>query len=465
MIILFLGWGAEVEPFAYLRKPGYDLMIVGEYFGYDPREVAAALSAAEKEYKEVVIIAWSFGVKIAEDVMSWMDLSNVTLRLAVNGSSRHIDDEFGIPKRIFAGTLAGLTLENMRKFQRRTAGDSPRMSQFFPLWEKSREEQKASFLRLKSELEMFGSMPSAPCNIWNKAVISGCDRIFPAENLRRQWSDIDTYEFPLGSHLPDFQMILDRFVVDKNLVVKQFADASDTYSDHASVQRVVAENLIRELGALPSPKELLEVGCGDGTLTRLYLGSITETDSVTLADVAELGPELISEVDGIGASLSVVEADCESSSFRSGWLQPYSYDLILSSSMLQWLNAPAEMIARFAEALKPGGKCAVTFYIDGTFAEVSRLTGNGLMYPTVEALVKRIETLGCRVISSGRMNQTLRFTTGRDLLAHLKLTGVNALPAGRSVASARRLLEGLTPDHSGGFPLSFVAGYIVFSKG
>ncbi len=69
LIILFLGWGFSPDSFAGIRKPGFDILSVRGYEGLSgnmiDEEIRAFLKERDSAYSEVVVIAWSFGVKAA----------------------------------------------------------------------------------------------------------------------------------------------------------------------------------------------------------------------------------------------------------------------------------------------------------------------------------------------------------------------------------------------------------------
>ena len=132
------------------------------------------------------------------------------------------------------------------------------------------------FESLKEELEVFARVaPAAVQAEWSMAVIGGRDLIFPPDAQRHAWRDVHVEEFTDMPHFADLQMILDRFVVDKELVATRFAGASHTYDANAEVQSETAAWLwrrVKDTAGLPdAPVAVLEVGAGSGMLTRRYL--------------------------------------------------------------------------------------------------------------------------------------------------------------------------------------------------
>ena len=105
LILIFMGWGMDATPVASLAKPGYDILVVSDYTGFGCADMACLEKTAEK-YGEIVVIAWSFGVRIAAEFLRQAKGKlPITRTVAVNGTTTHIDDTRGIPVTIFNGTL------------------------------------------------------------------------------------------------------------------------------------------------------------------------------------------------------------------------------------------------------------------------------------------------------------------------------------------------------------------------
>ena len=121
LIVLFLGWGMDASPFRHLARSGFDILALWDYTGLDrpgswERDMTEFASVCGG-YDEVVIVAWSYGVRIASGFLeSWNASLPVTLTLAVNGTPMHVDEQYGIPPAIFDGTLQRLAEPTIRKF-------------------------------------------------------------------------------------------------------------------------------------------------------------------------------------------------------------------------------------------------------------------------------------------------------------------------------------------------------------
>ncbi|ACS79511.1 methyltransferase domain-containing protein [Maridesulfovibrio salexigens] len=154
----------------------------------------------------------------------------------------------------------------------------------------------------------------------------------------------------------------------KQRIRQCFGKAASSYSKAASVQRVVARNC-----ASLCPKEdfrtVLDIGSGVGFLHNELRERISYSNYISL----DLVRPMLWEQRDSGASL--VAADGEELPFAAE-----SFDLLVSSSAMQWYGAPELTIPRSFEVLKSGGRFAIAIFTHGTLAEladVSARTGFG----------------------------------------------------------------------------------------
>lgn len=454
LILIFLGWGMDATPFASLAKPGYDILAVSDYTGIDavsPDVCFSEIEAAAGGYEEIVTVGWSFGVRIATDFL----IRNggrlrLTRSIAVNGTPRHIDDCRGIPEAIFKGTLSALSEASVGKFRRRMFASQKQFASFME------HIPSRSFGSLRDELATFARIaPADARGVWNLAVIGESDRIFPPDNQWNAWQGEAPAVMLPEPHFPDFNEILRRLVIDKELVASRFAGAADTYGDNAPRQLADARalwNLTRpHLPDNTHALHVLEVGTGNGTLTRLYIDRLRGSH-ITLWDIAPI------PADTFPPHTTFRCCDAESAIRECA---PESIDLLISASTLQWFNSPARFIAEAAAKLRSGGLIALSLYGPGTFGEIAEATGETLCYPTLRSLEEAAAGAALEVVESVEETFTETFASLPALLRHMRLTGVNALNRGDTPASAPacsaalRLLRRYPQSPSGAFPLTY----------
>ncbi|MGM9844298.1 MAG: hypothetical protein ACI30S_08765, partial [Muribaculaceae bacterium] len=88
--------------------------------------------------------------------------------------------------------------------------------------------------------------------------------------------------------------------------------------------------------------------------------------------------------------------------------------------------SPRRFFANVAKVLRPGGIAAISTFESGTYEEISSLTGRSLDYHTLEQFVAMLPD-SLHVLESKRETSKITFDNGRNLLKHIKMTGVNAL--------------------------------------
>ncbi len=95
LIVFFAGWSFDENPFKTFQTDSYDVLFV-----YDYNEIS---EINFEHYASKILIAWSMGVFAAYLLKSLFQ--DFDLKIAVNGTVTPVDDEFGIPVKMFELTL------------------------------------------------------------------------------------------------------------------------------------------------------------------------------------------------------------------------------------------------------------------------------------------------------------------------------------------------------------------------
>lgn len=444
LILVFAGWGMDSAPFSRLVHSSYDIEVVWDYSDMRfPREMLEG-------YEEVCVIAWSFGVWVAAKVLAGPD-ANITKRIAVNGTMHPIDDRLGIPQDIFSGTLAGMDERNLQKFYRRMCGSRQAFAEFMS------SAPERTLADLKNELRAYGeafeSSREEPRFGWDTAVIGTADMIFPAESQVRAWdkAGVEKTIIAGAAHLISIQEVIDGHIIDKDMVRRRFVKAAGTYDAHASVQTRMAHKLWRmaKTHISPGAASMLEVGCGSGLLSRMYL---RDPDASSLAvemwDIVDCGaPEE-------GGAFRCCDAESEIKR-----LPAESIDVILSGATLQWFNSPESFVARCARVLRPGGVLAFSTFGPDNYRELRALTGAGLHVPDFRHAARYLE-----LSEYSEEHIALEFDSPSEVMRHMKATGVNALRGGAGAHSlARKIIDGY-PVENGKCRLTYHPVYYILKK-
>lgn len=438
------------RPFASLSHPGYDIVVVWDY---------TELSFNWKKffnYHEICLLAWSMGVFAASLTIHEIE-PRITMRIAVNGTLTPIDERRGIPPAIWSGTHNTLSPSTWRKFQRRMCTSAPQYAAFAGV------APHRTLQSLRDELyalETYTMFHVEQITDWDMAIVGKHDGIFPAANQREAWRDVAPVRILDAGHLPDFGQLISRLVIDKNRVEQRFDGARATYARHATVQRLIADGLMQRFdmifGKGPIVGNIIEVGPGpDMPLTHKWLGRIDPRAKIRLWDIAEIKTEQLPPN---------VVFECCDAEVRMKRQSTESAGFIFSSSTLQWFNSPREFIKECARVLVPGGYLVLSSFIAGNLEELTAITGTGLQLPTLRGWQAMLPQSMLTMVCEPDI-RSISFNSPREILEHLRDTGVNAVNYGTSpTVLARRILRDFPADASGKYTITYRPVYIIARK-
>lgn len=212
-------------------------------------------------------------------------------------------------------------------------------------------------------------------------------------------------------------------MIETTRLCQRFTAAAATYDRHAEAQQQICAHLLtllREEGRMRFP-HVLEIGCGSGGFTRL-LQAAGEVGEWWLNDLCESWSPALSQVME-GACWHWLPGDAEKLAF------PGSFDLIVSANALQWLRDLPAFLRRLSASLRPDGLLLFNLFAPDNLPEIRQLTGQGLTYPTQEALRAWLEP-DYQLLRMEGERITLTFSEPLDVLRQLKYTGVTANATG-----------------------------------
>lgn len=229
--------------------------------------------------------------------------------------------------------------------------------------------------------------------------------------------------------------------IDKQLVQTRFARSVATYHEAAEIQREMAETLLDQLALATGGERrfdrILEAGCGSGMLTDL-VESRLEYQKLYLID-------LVPEWERFHRGRRAAE-------FRAADIEtmplPEALSLVIANAVFQWVEDLAALLIRFHAALETGGILAFTTFGPENLREIAALTGSGLSYRALSGLHELLAP-GFDILACHEELITLEFSTVREILRHLKATGVTA-SGGRS-RWTRSTLAAFEADYSARF--------------
>lgn len=99
LIVFFAGWSFDFNPFKKLNCENFDVLFVYDYNSLDLPEKFEIFDNYDKKF----LIGWSMGVFIAYKLKALF--KDFDYKLAINGTITPVNDQFGIPTKIFELTL------------------------------------------------------------------------------------------------------------------------------------------------------------------------------------------------------------------------------------------------------------------------------------------------------------------------------------------------------------------------
>ena len=173
LILIFNGWGMNETPYSNLKSLDYDVLILSDYrnFNLDIEKLIEA-------YKEKYLICWSMGVYVA----GYYDkiLNNFKRKIAINGTGLIVDNNFGIPEKIYDATVKFLSESSLDKFIKNMFKDgtlNPNIKITRNISELKEELIKIKNLKINGKIN------------YDKVIISNMDRIIPSKNQFAYWKD------------------------------------------------------------------------------------------------------------------------------------------------------------------------------------------------------------------------------------------------------------------------------------
>ena len=246
--------------------------------------------------------------------------------------------------------------------------------------------------------------------------------------------------------------------MNKKRIADRFARAMQTYENQAFVQREIAETLALKLkGRVAYGCRIAEFGCGTGFYSRLLLEQFRPM-SLWLNDLVPAMENAIAPL--LGPKVTFCAGDAEKIPF------PEMLDVVTSASTLQWFDDIAAFFHRCAVGLRNGGFLAVSTFAPGTFHELHRLIGQGLVYESPERLAAMLEK-DFEVLCLEVNERVVWFSHPMKVLYHLRQTGVTG--SGEMVwtkGMLQRFCMSYVEQYGGiiGVPLTYRPLYILAKK-
>ncbi|MGA1863202.1 methyltransferase domain-containing protein [Deferribacter thermophilus] len=246
-------------------------------------------------------------------------------------------------------------------------------------------------------------------------------------------------------------------------IKRYFDDSYKTYDSNADIQKIVAQ----ELSDFITPTKcdnLLELGIGSGVFTTFLLEKINARSYFGL----DLAYKMLISSKNKFKDFHLINGDIDNLP-----LKIEHFDIIASSSTLQWLEYPEKTINDLLNNLKKGAKCYFSIFLDGTFnemKEVSKITKFGSIYSLKNAeFYKNIFNRKDIYINFYEKKYVLFYNSVIDFLKTHKKTGARytekkAIAGKQSFLNFCRLYEELYKTEDSKIPVTYNILYIICEK-
>lgn len=179
LIIFFNGWGMDEKPFMNLNTPQNDVITY-----YDYRVIDNFDAELIKTYNNVYLIAWSFGVWVANYIFRNYK-KYLKKAIAINGTLKPINDTYGISQRLYESTCRNFNETNRDVFYKRMCVEERILDNFIKnMPNRNIEDQKEELYKLKEYFKI-----DIKGNIFNKIIIGESDKIIPVKNQELFWDN------------------------------------------------------------------------------------------------------------------------------------------------------------------------------------------------------------------------------------------------------------------------------------
>ncbi len=201
----------------------------------------------------------------------------------------------------------------------------------------------------------------------------------------------------------------------KMLDDKKFNKNLFKYNSNANIQKNIAKELIELLCLNIGYKfnNIFEIGCGSGFLTEKIFDKL-KYKKLILNDIVKNSKYYVKNF-----SNNFIFGDIEKIKI------PINLDLIISSSVFQWLKNFEAFIEKVYTGLNKNGILAFSMFVGDNFKEINNL-GDFLQYIDNKYILKLLEK-NFDILLFEDKKTILNFSNPIEILRHIKNTGVNVV--------------------------------------
>ena len=251
--------------------------------------------------------------------------------------------------------------------------------------------------------------------------------------------------------------------MDKQLIANKFSKSLMSYNDEAIAQKQIVNRLfdILNSNSTSEAKHIFEFGSGTGLLSKKIVDNFS-TSHIYLNDLSEAFSDFLHHqfTEKERNLLEFIIGDIEHLEFPKG------LDLIISSSTEQWIENKTLFYKKTYDALKQDGLFVFSTFGPENLIQIRNASGKSLKYFTLKEHVELLSEY-FEIIYTEEEKIDLNFSSGYNIISHLKKTGVNALSKETWTKNKLKKLITEIEQHTKskeGYTISYHPMYFVLKK-
>ena len=225
-------------------------------------------------------------------------------------------------------------------------------------------------------------------------------------------------------------------------VQEQFSKHANQYNSYNIIQQIISKALVRDLTF--QPKRILELGCGSGQVFKNIDFDFEYYKAIDFSqEMCDIHPK--------AKNLNVVCLDFDTQTFHDE-LKNDKYDIVLSSSALQWSQDLSKIINTLS---KISDTIDMVLFTSNTFKTIFELTNTKSPILDLKEIKKSFQKFySCEFEV---LNYKLEFENKKDLFSYIKNSGVSGETSSLSFKKAKHLYKN--------YNLGYLEFEVVFIKG
>jgi len=191
-------------------------------------------------------------------------------------------------------------------------------------------------------------------------------------------------------------------------ISKNFSNHANDYDNNNIIQRIVSKALVREIKN--KPKNILELGCGSGQIFREILWPINKYKAIDFSQkMCDIHPKR--------NNIEIKCFDFDSDEFYSDIKDDY-YDLIISSSAMQWSKDLGNLLKRL---FCVSNKIDCVLFTSNTFKSIYEITKQKPAILSLDEIKNSFDNYNS---TYEVFNYQIDFNSKKELFTYIKNSGV-----------------------------------------